>query len=234
MDNAYEAQVADFGLARLADAANTHVSTRVMGTFGYMAPEYATSGKLTDRSDVFSFGVVLLELVTGRKPVDQTQPLGDESLVEWARPLLLRAIETRDFSDLTDPRLKKHFVESEMFRMIEAAAACVRHSALRRPRMVQVVRALDCGDESSDISNGMKYGHSTVYDSGQYDKAIMLFRRMANGTFDDSDFDMVSREYSLSRNTSMTSRGSQQELIQHSSSGEFDSRDINMHRSSIE
>eukprot|EP00256_Glycine_max_P048299 XP_006602383.1 proline-rich receptor-like protein kinase PERK12 isoform X2 [Glycine max] len=234
LDNAYEAQVADFGLARLADAANTHVSTRVMGTFGYMAPEYATSGKLTDRSDVFSFGVVLLELVTGRKPVDQTQPLGDESLVEWARPLLLRAIETRDFSDLTDPRLKKHFVESEMFRMIEAAAACVRHSALRRPRMVQVVRALDCGDESSDISNGMKYGHSTVYDSGQYDKAIMLFRRMANGNFDDSDFDMVSREYSLSRDTSMTSRGSQQELIQHSSSGEFDSRDINMHRSSIE
>lgn len=51
----------------------------------YMAPEYATSGKLTDRSDVFSFGVVLLELVTGRKPVDETQPLGDESLVEWVR-----------------------------------------------------------------------------------------------------------------------------------------------------
>jgi len=51
----------------------------------YLAPEYASSGKLTDRSDVFSFGVVLLELVTGRKPVDQTQPLGEESLVEWVR-----------------------------------------------------------------------------------------------------------------------------------------------------
>lgn len=50
-----------------------------------MAPEYATSGKLTDKSDVFSFGVVLLELVTGRKPIDETQPLGDESLVEWVR-----------------------------------------------------------------------------------------------------------------------------------------------------
>jgi len=54
-----------------------------------MAPEYATSGKLTDRSDVYSFGVVLLELVTGRKPVDQTQPIGDESLVEWVRLYLL-------------------------------------------------------------------------------------------------------------------------------------------------
>ncbi|RZB99299.1 Proline-rich receptor-like protein kinase PERK12 [Glycine soja] len=219
LDNAYEAQVADFGLARLADASNTHVSTRVMGTFGYMAPEYATSGKLTDRSDVFSFGVVLLELVTGRKPVDQTQPLGDESLVEWARPLLLRAIETRDFSDLIDPRLKKHFVENEMLRMVEVAAACVRHSAPRRPRMVQVVRSLDCGDESSDLSNGVKYGHSTVYDSGQYEKEIMLFRRLANGTFVDSDFEIYSREYSLSRDTSMTSRGSHQELIRHSSSG---------------
>jgi serine/threonine protein kinase len=54
-----------------------------------MAPEYATSGKLTDRSDVFSFGVVLLELVTGRKPVDETMPLGDESLVEWVRTYTL-------------------------------------------------------------------------------------------------------------------------------------------------
>ncbi|MCH86234.1 proline-rich receptor-like protein kinase PERK13-like, partial [Trifolium medium] len=124
LDEAFEAQVADFGLARLADAANTHVSTRVMGTFGYMAPEYATSGKLTDRSDVFSFGVVLLELVTGRKPVDETMPLGDESLVEWARPQLIHAFETREFGELVDPRLEKHYVESEMFRMIEAAAAC--------------------------------------------------------------------------------------------------------------
>ncbi|KAK7348636.1 hypothetical protein VNO80_23223 [Phaseolus coccineus] len=219
LDDAFEAKVADFGLARLSDAANTHVSTRVMGTFGYMAPEYATSGKLTDRSDVYSFGVVLLELVTGRKPVDQTQPIGDESLVEWARPLLIRAMETRNFSELVDPRLEKQFVESEMSRMVEAAAACVRHSAPKRPRMVQVVRALDTVDESSDLSNGVKYGQSTNYDSGQYDKEIMLFKRLANGTFVDSDFD--SREYSLSR---QTSRGSQQELIRYSSSGESEPR----------
>ena len=58
-----------------------------MVDFRYMAPEYASSGKLTDKSDVFSFGVVLLELITGRKPVDTSQPLGEESLVEWVNIL---------------------------------------------------------------------------------------------------------------------------------------------------
>lgn len=62
-----------------------HPNSYLASIFRYMAPEYATSGKLTDRSDVYSFGVVLLELVTGRKPVDQTRPIGDESLVEWVR-----------------------------------------------------------------------------------------------------------------------------------------------------
>lgn len=100
VDNNFEAQVADFGLARLAMDFATHVTTRVMGTFGYMAPEYASSGKLTEKSDVFSFGVVLLELITGRKPVDASNPLGDESLVEWARPLLTEALETGNVGEL--------------------------------------------------------------------------------------------------------------------------------------
>ncbi|VAH70645.1 unnamed protein product [Triticum turgidum subsp. durum] len=138
LDNNFEAQVADFGLARLAMDFATHVTTRVMGTFGYMAPEYASSGKLTEKSDVFSFGVVLLELITGRKPVDASNPLGDESLVEWARPLLTQALETGNAGELLDPRLDNNFNEVELFHMIEAAAACIRHSAPRRPRMSQV------------------------------------------------------------------------------------------------
>lgn len=81
----------------------------------YMAPEYAASGKLTEKSDVYSFGVVLLELITGRKPVDSSQPLGDESLVEWARPLLGHALETQDFTALSDPRLENNFVDVEIF-----------------------------------------------------------------------------------------------------------------------
>ncbi|KAJ8773836.1 hypothetical protein K2173_008299 [Erythroxylum novogranatense] len=195
LDDAFEAQVADFGLARLNDTSQTHVSTRVMGTFGYLAPEYASSGKLTDRSDVFSFGVVLLELITGRKPVDPTQPLGDESLVEWARPLLIHALETGDLSRVIDPRLEKHYVESEMISMIETAAACVRHSAPKRPRMAQVVRALDSGNDLTDLTNGVKYGQSTAYDSGQYNEEIMRYRRMALGSLESSEFDAFSSEY---------------------------------------
>ncbi|KAI5580717.1 hypothetical protein POPTR_008G189700v4 [Populus trichocarpa] len=201
LDDAFEAQVADFGLARLNDTTQTHVSTRVMGTFGYLAPEYASSGKLTDRSDVFSFGVVLLELITGRKPVDASQPLGDESLVEWARPLLIHALETGELGELVDTRLEKHYVESELFRMVETAAACVRHLAPKRPRMMQVVRALDSGGELSDLSNGVKFGQSTAYDSGQYNQEISNFRRMALVSNGSSEFDTFSGDYSA-RDTS--------------------------------
>ncbi|CAL9072145.1 unnamed protein product [Musa textilis] len=156
----------------------------------YLAPEYASSGKLTDRSDVYSFGVVLLELITGRKPVDPSQPLGDESLVEWARPLLVHALDTGDYKELVDPKLENNFATSDMLRMIEAAAACVRHSAPRRPRMVQVLRALDSGGSLPDLSNGVKFGQSTVYDSGKYSADIQKLQKIAfeSNTFS-NDYD---------------------------------------------
>ncbi|CAJ1975674.1 unnamed protein product [Sphenostylis stenocarpa] len=176
-----EAKVSDFGLAKLALDANTHITTRVMGTFGYVAPEYTSSGKLTEKSDVYSFGVVLLELITGRKPVDVSQPLGDESLVEWARPLLSHAIDSEELISLADPRLEKNYVESELYCMIEVAAACVRHSASKRPRMGQVVRAFDSLG-GTDLTNGMRLGESEVFDSAQQSEEIRLFRRMAFGS----------------------------------------------------
>ncbi|KAK8674174.1 hypothetical protein V6N13_112470 [Hibiscus sabdariffa] len=151
LDNNFEAQVSDFGLAKLALDSNTHVTTRVMGTFG---------------------------------PVDDTQPLGDESLVEWARPLLAESVEHENFEELVDPRLGNSYVKHEMYRMIEAAATCVRHSAAKRPRMSQVVRALDSLDESSDITNGMRPGQSGVFDSAQQSAEIRLFQRLAFGSQD--------------------------------------------------
>ncbi len=133
------AQVADFGLANLEPDAQTHVMTHVMGTFGYLAPEYVASGKLTEKSDVYSFGVVLLELITGRKPVDTRQLIGDESLVEWAHPLMTVVLEDRNnVEPLVDPELGEDYDKKEIFCMIKAAAACVFHTASMHPKMSQV------------------------------------------------------------------------------------------------
>ncbi|KAJ4788570.1 Proline-rich receptor-like protein kinase PERK8 [Rhynchospora pubera] len=198
LDDNFDAQVADFGLARLAENDVTHVSTRVMGTFGYLAPEYASTGKLTERSDVFSFGVVLLELITGRKPVDGNRPLGEESLVEWARPYLTEAVETGDFKALADPMLGTNYKEVEMFRMVETAAACIRHSASRRPKMSQVVRILDSLTDEVDISNGVQPGKSQMFNVANT-ADIRLFQKMAFGSQE------FSSDYSHSRNNSTLS-----------------------------
>ncbi|KAG9153183.1 hypothetical protein Leryth_020592 [Lithospermum erythrorhizon] len=205
MDFNFEAKVADFGLAKFSSEVNTHVSTRVMGTFGYLAPEYAASGKLTDKSDVYSFGVVLLELITGRKPVDSNQSFMDDSLVDWARPVLTRALEDNNFDALVDLRIRNDYNQNEMGRMVACAAACVRHSAKRRPRMSQVARALDGDVSLSDLNEGTKPGHSTVYgsyegsdyDASQYNEDLQKFRKMALASQDYS-----STEYSGGGNTS--------------------------------
>ncbi|XP_047341971.1 proline-rich receptor-like protein kinase PERK9 [Impatiens glandulifera] len=189
LDYNFEARVSDFGLAKLTLDSSTHVTTRVVGTFGYMAPEYASSGRLTDKSDVYSFGVVLLELITGRKPVDTSQPLGDESLVEWARPFLGHALETQEFDGLVDPKLGNNYVASEMLRMVEAAASCIRHLAVKRPLMGQIVRALD-SLVSPDLNNGMGLGQSEIYNSAEQSEQIRVFRKMAfgNQNYNTNDF----------------------------------------------
>lgn len=84
LDDHFNPKLSDFGLAKLGPVGdNTHVSTRVMGTYGYCAPEYAMSGKLTLKSDIYSFGVVMLELITGKKAIDGTKKQGEQNLVTW-------------------------------------------------------------------------------------------------------------------------------------------------------
>ncbi|KAG2266806.1 hypothetical protein Bca52824_073885 [Brassica carinata] len=162
LDFNFDAMVADFGLAKLTSDNYTHVSTRVMGTFGYLAPEYASSGKLTEKSDVFSYGVMLLELITGKRPVDSSGTM-DDTLVDWAHPIMARALEDGNFNELADARLEGNYNPQEMARMVTCAAASIRHSGRKRPKMSQIVRALE-GEMSLDTLNeSVKPGNSKVY-----------------------------------------------------------------------
>ncbi|CAA0821127.1 Protein kinase protein with adenine nucleotide alpha hydrolases-like domain [Striga hermonthica] len=135
----FEPLVGDFGLARWQPDGETGVETRVIGTFGYLAPEYAQSGQITEKADVYSFGVVLVELVTGRKAVDLNRPRGQQCLTEWARPLL----EAYAVDDLVDPRLGDNYSEGEVHCMLHAASLCIRRDPQARPRMSQVLRVLE-------------------------------------------------------------------------------------------
>ncbi|XWS20842.1 hypothetical protein CRYUN_Cryun30bG0003700 [Craigia yunnanensis] len=104
LDNYFNPKLSDFGLAKLGPVGdNTHVSTRVMGTYGYCAPEYAMSGKLTLKSDIYSFGVVLLELITGRKAIDTNKKHGEQNLVSWSHPFLK---DQKKFGLLVDPLIR--------------------------------------------------------------------------------------------------------------------------------
>ncbi|VFQ71858.1 unnamed protein product [Cuscuta campestris] len=168
LDYNFDVKVADFGLAKLSNDTNTHVSTRIMGTFGYLAPEYAASGKLTEKSDVYSFGVVLLELITGRRPVDVNTDDDEDNLVDWARPILTSAAaDGGSFEDLVDPRLENEYNSHEMRCMVVCAAASIRHSARRRPKMSQIVQALEGDVSLNDLNEGIKSVPSALFGSSE-------------------------------------------------------------------
>ncbi|XP_047075508.1 serine/threonine-protein kinase RIPK-like [Lolium rigidum] len=142
LDSDYTAKLSDFGLAKEGPKGDdTHVTTRVMGTHGYAAPEYIMTGHLTAKSDVYSFGVVLLELLTGRRSVDKNRRGREQNLVDWARPYLRRADDR--LHRIMDPGM-----ESQYSTRAARGAAAVAHSCLQsvpkaRPRMRDVVEALE-------------------------------------------------------------------------------------------
>ncbi|KAK8509069.1 hypothetical protein V6N12_018158 [Hibiscus sabdariffa] len=134
----FEPLVGDFGLARWQPDGDRGVETRVIGRFGYLAPEYAQSGQITEKADVYSFGVVMVELITGRKAMDISRPKGQQCLTEWARPLL----ESHAIRELVDPRLGNNYVEQEVYGMLQCASLCIRRDPHTRPRMSQVGNSL--------------------------------------------------------------------------------------------
>ncbi|KAK8519346.1 hypothetical protein V6N13_133270 [Hibiscus sabdariffa] len=140
LDKNFHAKVSDFGLAKLgSDKAGGHVSTRVLGTQGYVAPEYALTGHLTTKSDVYSYGVVLLELLTGRVPVDLKRPPGEGALVLWVLPQLT---DREKVVGIMDPALEGQYSMKEVIQVAAIAAMCVQPEADYRPLMADVVQSL--------------------------------------------------------------------------------------------
>ncbi|XVF62644.1 hypothetical protein PTKIN_Ptkin09bG0024900 [Pterospermum kingtungense] len=140
LDEGFHPKLSDFGLAKLGPVGDkTHVSTRVMGTYGYCAPEYAMTGQLTLKSDVYSFGVVFLELITGRKAIDNMRAPGEHNLVAWARPLFK---DRRKFPKMADPLLQGRYPMRGLYQALAVAAMCLQEQAATRPLIGDVVTAL--------------------------------------------------------------------------------------------
>ncbi|KAL8507921.1 hypothetical protein ACS0TY_018465 [Phlomoides rotata] len=142
IDNEFNAKVSDFGLAKLLDSGESHIATRVMGTFGYVAPEYANTGLLNEKSDIYSFGVLLLEAVTGRDPVDYGRPADEVNLVEWLKMM----VGNRRAEEVVDPNLDVRPTTRALKRALLVALRCVDPDSEKRPKMSQVVRMLETDD----------------------------------------------------------------------------------------
>eukprot|EP00897_Mesotaenium_endlicherianum_P007647 jgi/Mesen1/6910/ME000354S06101 len=163
IDGHFEAKISDFGLAVLVPDGVSAVTTRVLGTWGYVAPDYAGSEKVCEKADTFSFGMVLLEIISGKKP------FGDQDLLEWVRERLRRPpaachcfvllspqakelhAEQRH-SELVDPRMHGDYNAAQMESFLTLALLCLELDPLKRPGMGQVVRMLEGDMNPADFS----------------------------------------------------------------------------------
>ncbi|KAF8105290.1 hypothetical protein N665_0160s0024 [Sinapis alba] len=141
LDSSYNAKLSDFGLAKLGPSASqSHITTRVMGTHGYAAPEYVATGHLYVKSDNYGFGVVLAEILTGLHALDPTRPTGQHNLTDWIKPHLS---ERRKLRRIMDPRLEGKYPFKSAFRVAQLALKCLEPEPKNRPSMTEVVESLE-------------------------------------------------------------------------------------------
>ncbi|PWZ22706.1 putative serine/threonine-protein kinase PIX13 [Zea mays] len=141
LDSHFNAKLSDFGLAKHGpDGGESHVTTRVMGTYGYAAPEYVSTGHLYVKSDVYGFGVVLLEMISGLRALDPSREREKVNLVNWARPLLS---DRRKLSQLMDGGLEGQYNPKAALLAAQLTLRCLNGDPKRRPSMKEVVEALE-------------------------------------------------------------------------------------------
>ncbi|XP_056841627.1 probable LRR receptor-like serine/threonine-protein kinase At1g29720 isoform X2 [Raphanus sativus] len=157
LDADLNAKISDFGLARLYEEEHSHISTKIAGTIGYMAPEYALWGQLSEKADVYSFGVVAMEIVSGQSNSKYKGSDDQVSLINWAVKLQQKG----DLTEIVDPVLQGDYNSNEAVRMIKVAIVCTNSSPSLRPTMSEAVQMLEGEVEITQvISDRGLYGHN--------------------------------------------------------------------------
>ena len=183
LDSNYSAKVSDFGTSKSLPLDNTHLTTAVRGTFGYIDPEYFQSSQFTDRSDVYSFGVVLVELITGRKPFSLLENEGQNLIAEF-----ISLMKENELSAILDDTVAKEARKDDILAIANLAMRCLRLSGKKRPTMKEVsaeLEALRMVESSLHIDHdheSLNYGKSlnhttteTVQESGEESILLSLY-----------------------------------------------------------
>ncbi|XP_040367343.1 wall-associated receptor kinase 2 [Rosa chinensis] len=162
LDDKYRAKVADFGTSRSVSVDQTHLTTLVHGTFGYLDPEYFQSSQFTDKSDVYSFGVVLVELLTGQKPVSVTRPQESRSLATY----FLISMEQNCLFDIIDAQVMKDGGKEEITKVANIARRCLNLNGKKRPTMKEV--AVELEEVRSTIKSSDHVGQIKLAEEGDF------------------------------------------------------------------
>ncbi|TVU30566.1 hypothetical protein EJB05_22196, partial [Eragrostis curvula] len=148
LDENWNAKLSDFGLARLGPQEGSHVSTAVVGTIGYAAPEYIHTGRLSTKNDIWSYGVVLYEILTGRRPLDRNRPRCEQNLVEWVKPY---SSDAKKLETIIDPRLEGNYSIKSAAKLASVANKCLVRHARYRPKMSEVLEMVQKIVDSSEL-----------------------------------------------------------------------------------
>ncbi|KAK6933404.1 Protein kinase domain [Dillenia turbinata] len=177
LDSEWNAKLSDFGLARLGPLDGlSHVSTAVVGTVGYAAPEYMQTGRLTCKSDIWSYGVFLYELITGRRPLDRNLPKNEQKLLEWIRPHLT---DIKKFRLILDPRLEGNYNLKSAQRLAAIANKCLVRHPKTRPKMSEVLEMINHVVEATETGSPQLPMKSLVAkDSPKRSTKAVLKRRL--------------------------------------------------------
>ncbi|RVX16073.1 putative serine/threonine-protein kinase PIX13 [Vitis vinifera] len=155
-----QCQLSDFGLAKLGPSdGDSHVTTQIVGTYGYAAPEYIATGHLYVKSDVYGFGVVLLEMLTGKQTLDRNRPPGQLNLVEWTKPLLPNK---RKLKKIMDPRLRDQYPLKAATQVAELILKCLESDPKNRPSMEEVLETLKRINEIKEKPNSKEAKAATT------------------------------------------------------------------------